>query len=90
MSQIHLIDELSEISGVRFRKEKRPGIFPLLIGALEDLDLVAFESLEYFLDMDESTYGTDEAGDIRYLIYNNSFAGAQIIRQMEQLELLFL
>jgi hypothetical protein len=91
MSQMHLIDQLSETLGIRFWKEKRPEVFPLVTGALEDLDLAALESLDYLLPRNASLYGTDAAGNIRYLIFNGmNLAAARVIQQMEQLELLLV
>src|SRR5262245_50381945 len=92
MSQIYLIDQLSEALGRRLRKEKRPGVFPLIAGALERFDVAALESFEYLIfPQDASMYGTDESGNIRYLIcFDMNLVAARVIRQMEQLELLFM
>jgi hypothetical protein len=91
MSQIHLIDELSETLRIGFRKEKRPGFFPLLTSAIESIDFAVFDSLEYLVPNNASMYSTDEAGNIRYLFCKGmNLAAARVIRQMEQLECLFL
>ena len=93
MSQIHLTEELSATLGIRFFKQKRPEVFPLITGALESLDLAALELLEDLFPIREQAamYGTDDAGDIRYLGSKSmNLAAVRVIRQMEQLELLVL
>jgi hypothetical protein len=91
MSQIHLIDELSETLRIGFRKEKRPGFFPLVTSAFESIDFAFLDSLGYLVPNNASMYSTDEAGNIRYLFCEGmNLAAARVIRQMEQLEFLFL